>query len=40
MFNCAHCDEYGFCRVYSNYDADVMCPGNGDCDRYVEVEDG
>ena len=40
MFNCTHCDEYGFCRKYSNLDVDVPCPGNGDCEGYVEVEDG
>ena len=41
MFNCGHCDQYGFCRKYSNLEASVMCPGNGDCDDYVEVdEDG
>lgn len=31
MFNCDHCDQYGFCRKYSNLEASVMCPGNGDC---------
>ena len=39
-FNCAHCNEYGFCRIYSDSDVDIPCPGNGDCDRYVEGEDG
>ncbi len=37
--NCVHCDQYGFCRLYSDFDVDVICPGNGDCDGYVEVEE-
>lgn len=39
MFNCENCDQYGSCRVYSSLEVDVPCPGNGDCDSYVEVED-
>ena len=38
--NCVYCNEYGFCRKYSSLEADVPCPGNGDCDGYVEAEDG
>ena len=38
-FNCAHCDSDGFCRVYSSYDVAYKCPGDGDCEKYVEVED-
>lgn len=37
--DCVHCDSYGFCRIYSDLDVDVICPGNGDCDRYEEVEE-
>ncbi len=39
MFNCVHCDSYGFCRKYSSLDVDVPCPGNADCDGYVEGEE-
>ena len=38
-FNCAHLDKNGFCQKYSTYDADLKCPGNGDCDGYMEAED-
>jgi hypothetical protein len=40
--NCAHCDKYGSCRLYSNIDVDWPCPGNGDCEDFVEgaEEDG
>lgn len=37
-FDCLHCDKYGFCRLYSNLEADVPCKGDGDCDGYVEVD--
>ena len=39
-FDCAHRNEHGFCRKYSTLDAEYKCPGNGDCDGYVEVDDG
>ena len=39
MFDCSHCDKNGFCRKYSSPDVDVPCPGNGDCEGYVEVEE-
>ena len=38
--NCVHCDGYGFCRIYSDLDVDVICPGIRDCDMYEEVEEG
>ena len=39
MFDCSHCDKNGFCRKYSSVDVGVPCPGNGDCDGYVEAEE-
>ena len=36
--DCVHCDTYGFCRIYSDLDVDVMCPGDGDCEKYMEVD--
>ena len=38
-FNCAHIDEWGFCKAYSDGDVVWMCPKNADCDRYVDGED-
>ena len=38
-FNCCDRDEYGFCRKYSSIESEVPCPGNGDCDGYMEVEE-
>lgn len=41
QLNCCHCDKDGFCRTYSGYDVMWKCPGDGDCDGYVEgAEDG
>lgn len=37
--NCVHCDGYGFCRIYSDLDVDVICPGIRDCDNYLEAEE-
>ena len=36
---CVHKDQYGFCRIFSGLDTDVICPGNRDCDGYEEVEE-
>lgn len=33
---CVHRDVFGYCRIYSDLDVDVICPGNRECDRYVE----
>ena len=35
-FDCAHCDENGFCKLYSEYDLVWKCPGNADCGGYQE----
>lgn len=37
--NCAHCDNDGCCRFYSNYDVMYKCSGNGDCEKYTEEEE-
>jgi hypothetical protein len=39
-FNCTHMDECGFCRKYSNLDADYKCPEDGDCECWECEEDG
>jgi hypothetical protein len=36
--DCRYCDGYGFCLKYSNLEVDVPCPGNADCDDYVEED--
>ena len=37
--DCVHCDNDGFCRIYSDADVAFKCPGNGDCEKYVECEE-
>ena len=39
MFDCEHCDEWGFCKKYSNYEVVWKCKEDADCDGYVEGGD-
>lgn len=39
MFDCAHIDSWGFCKLYSDADVVVRCPENADCNKYVEGEE-
>lgn len=40
ILDCAHCDNDGFCRVYSDCSVVWKCPGDADCEKYVEGENG
>ena len=37
--NCDYCDEWGFCRKYSNDAVVWKCTEDPSCDGYVEVDE-
>ena len=39
MNNCQYCDEWGFCKKYSNDAVVWKCKEDADCEGYVEGED-
>lgn len=38
-FDCQYCDEWGFCKKYSNDAVVWKCKEDADCEGYVEGED-
>lgn len=36
--DCQHCDNWGFCKLYSNESTVWKCKEDADCEGYVEVE--
>lgn len=39
VIKCEHCDEWGFCKKYSNDAVVWKCKEDADCEGYVEGGD-
>lgn len=37
-FDCEHCDEWGFCKLYSNEVTVWKCKEDADCEDYIETD--